>query len=403
MASDSKVVLQRKSSKNATTKELMEQATMFISFMPGVTEILFYYVLMAVVKPFLILQRIYPNFMLALIGPSGHLKTTLARLFAMWLEQEELQEMAFADVAGQSVLDDRIKKLQGQNLIIDDMHVLSGNYRRNKQTDLLDYLSRHCDSKKVLANLIVTGEMIPSETIFSVRDRMFQVRIAKMNADELRNYKHNIRKLPENFMAQLSERFAHILVENSNAVGRDICMFHEQYREPEGLDCTTRISMHVECMMMVEFLYTKYFCENQERVSMKSQFIDSLNRQARCLHGQLCNQRKREEVVDYVEVVYEMIVEMALPNPKKGYKPEGDEFAFQNGKFYITKTALQKGILTYLNRTVSMRAVSDALHDAGVIEEDISARTKKFHGTRHYVISKQAIETYCQIKKDCKI
>lgn len=68
MASDSKVVLQRKSSKNATTKELMEQATMFISFMPGVTEILFYYVLMAVVKPFLILQRIYPNFMLALIG-----------------------------------------------------------------------------------------------------------------------------------------------------------------------------------------------------------------------------------------------------------------------------------------------------------------------------------------------
>ena len=64
---------------------------------------------------------------------------------------------------------------------------------------------------------------------------------------------------------------------------------------------------------------------------------------------------------------------------------------------------LQKGLLTYLKRTISMKAVSDALHDAGVLEEDVSCRTKKWNGIRHYVISRRAIELYCQTKESSKI
>ena len=72
----------KKQLRRISKEELIKMAVEYITFMPGVSEILFYYVLLAVVKPFLVSQRIYPNFMLALIGPSGHLKTSLARLFA---------------------------------------------------------------------------------------------------------------------------------------------------------------------------------------------------------------------------------------------------------------------------------------------------------------------------------
>ena len=44
--------------------ELEKQAVDFISFMPGTSELLFYYVLLARVKSYLIAQRMYPNFML---------------------------------------------------------------------------------------------------------------------------------------------------------------------------------------------------------------------------------------------------------------------------------------------------------------------------------------------------
>ena len=406
MGYDKKIMLQRKKYNMTTVEELMGQAKEFISFMPGVTEILFYYVLLAVVKPFLVSQRIYPNFMLAVIGPSGHLKTTLVRLFALWLEHDNLQEMAFADVTGQSALDARIKELQGMNLIMDDMHAFSGNYRRNKQTELLDYLSRHCDSRNGLANIIVTGEMVPPEAIFSTRDRMLQLQIPQMSAEELKAYKHKIGKLPENFMAQLSERFAETLEMSRSKVECDIGLFHEKYEEPAGLDSTTRIAAHVEYILITQFLYKKYFCANNESASMEKQFKEALHRQALRLHNQLCNQRQKEEEVDYVEVVYEILScnkYLTMESVYGEYKPSADNFVLHNGKFYITKTALQKGLLTYLKRTVSMKAVSDALHDAGVIEEDCSARTKKFQGTRHYVISRQAIELYCRTKENFEI
>jgi len=65
--------------------------------------------------------------------------------------------------------------------------------------------------------------------------------------------------------------------------------------------------------------------------------------------------------------------------------------------------ALQMGLMNYLQRAVSMKQVSDALHDAGVIEEEGSARTKKFQGVRHYVISRPAIRFYYETKKKLEI
>lgn len=388
-------------------KEIIEQAQNFISFMPGVTEILFYYVLLPIVKPYLMSQKIYPNFMLAVIGPSGHLKTTLVRLYALWLQQEELQEILFYDIDRASKLENRIKDLHGINLIIDDMHEVSTNYRKHKQVDVLDYLTRHCDSKKYIANIIVTGEMIPANTIFSSRDRMFQIRIPKKKSEELNELKSKIRKLPENFMVQLSDEFFYNLKENEINVKEDICHFYDDYNVPREFDGTTRLTAHMKCLQIVEFLYRKYFCNGNETASMRKQFEEALQKQAVRYNKELNEQMRKEEQIDYVEVVYCMLssknVYLHMEEIYDRYEPTGKNFSLHNGKFYITRTALQFGLLKYLNRTVSMKKVSDALHDAGVIEEDYNTRTKKFHNVRHYVISRQAIELYCRIKESQEI
>lgn len=398
--------LERKKYLQPTNEELMKKAVEYISFMPGVSEILFYYVLLVVVKPFLASQRIYPNFMLALIGPSGHLKTTLARLFAFWLEQEDLQEIAFADIARQAILENRIAELKGVNLIVDDMHAHPDSYRRNKQAELLDYLSRHCDSRLRQTNIIITGELIPQETIFSTRDRMFQVQINEMSDKDLRNYKKKLGRLSPEFMATVSEEFEKVLMENEETVCADIQAFDQMYEIPSGIDSTTRMAANMECMSIVEFLYTKYFCCGNVQLSMETRFEEALSTQASYAHRQLCNLRQREKQIDYVEVVYSILSSQQYLKAESyigNYIPSGDNYLLHKGRIYVTKTALQKGLITYLKRTVSMKAVSDALHDAGVLEEDIASRTKKWQGIRHYVISRQAIELYCQAKESSKI
>ena len=406
MMTENQVILKRKPHLQRTNEELIKMAVEYITFMPGVSEILFYYVLLAVVKPFLVSQRIYPNFMLALIGPSGHLKTSLARLFAFWLEQEDLQEVAFADIASQTVLDNHIAELNGLNLIIDDMHIHPDNYRRNRQAELLDYLSRHCDSRIRQTNIIVTGELIPNGTIFSTRDRIFQVQINEMSDEDLRSYKKKLGALSQNFMATLSDEFLKVLRDNCDSVQADIKSFHNTYENPKEIDSRTRLADNMECMNIVEYLYRKYFCNENAQLSMKSRFEKALINQALYAHNQLCNLRQKEKQIDYVEVVYIILSSKkylrAEANPRN-YTPTGDTYLLYNGHFYITRTALQKGLLTYLKRTISMKAVSDALHDAGVLEEDVSCRTKKWNGIRHYVISRRAIELYCQTKESSKI
>ena len=64
-----------------------------INFMPGVTELLFYAALLGAVKPLLNFLGVITDFIIAIIAPSGHLKTTLTRLYALWLVQREAQEI----------------------------------------------------------------------------------------------------------------------------------------------------------------------------------------------------------------------------------------------------------------------------------------------------------------------
>lgn len=62
----------------------------FLNLMPGVSEILFYDSLFGVMKPIVIQCGLKPEFILALVGPSGHLKTSMVRLYSLWLEKQDV-------------------------------------------------------------------------------------------------------------------------------------------------------------------------------------------------------------------------------------------------------------------------------------------------------------------------
>lgn len=77
-------------------QNVVKQSDNPINFMPGVSVIIFYYSLQAIVKPILHEIGIESNYTLAVIGPSGHLKTSMVKKMALWLQAKEKQQVNFS-------------------------------------------------------------------------------------------------------------------------------------------------------------------------------------------------------------------------------------------------------------------------------------------------------------------
>ena len=117
--------------------------------------------------------------------------------------------------------------------------------------------------------------------------------------------------------------------------------------------------------------------------------------------------REAEETVDYLLVLNDIITEgtkckdinIVLSNAQ--YSEEKGEQALNNGScFILTRQALQRCLMSRLGKTISLNEVSDALHDAGILIEDVDKRTRKFHNVRHYFLDILALERYCEVMKD---
>lgn len=92
-----------------------------MNFFPGVSEIIFYGSLLGIIKPFLAKMQISPDFILAVIGPSGSLKTSITRMFALWLEHTQLQETNFQASQRMPAILSKIENLSGLNFLLDDL------------------------------------------------------------------------------------------------------------------------------------------------------------------------------------------------------------------------------------------------------------------------------------------
>ena len=374
----------------------LETAKEFITFFPGVSEIIFFSSLLAIVKPFLVEINYSPDFVTLIIGRSGSMKTSIVRKYALWLDRSELQEVNFQSCSRMPEILSCIDNLTGMNFLMDDLHNVYGTQAKNQQRDRLDRLTRHICNHSQCANVFITGENMKEMSIFSAYDRMFQISIPKLQPEMLQKLKEKINTLPDSFMAQLAIEFARKLISDYNNLKDTIQGFFKDYVPFGCEDATIRITRHIQILRLVEHLYRIYMCDNNSSLSCKDKFEDALRKNAAYQQKILIHQRNAEEDIDYIKSVYECLttndVYIKVITDINRYFPSDDTCLFDNGYIYITSAALLNSLLKYLNKPVRLTDVSKALENAGVLDRDLDTRMKKKKGYRHYAIHYQLLE-----------
>ena len=374
-----------------------------ISFLPGVTEMLFYGSLLTILKLYLSKQGYRADFMLALIGPSGHLKTTFVRGYSLWLKHTDEQEMTFRDFGRFEKILEKIDELKGLNYLGDDLHDAQSRNSAEKQGERLDLLSRHISSELCCAQVILTGEKLQDMCIFSCMDRILQIKVPRMNSEELGVLKGRLKQVGLEYMPGLALAFADALVKNQDNLQNDVEEFMAQNQMLDsGKDNSLRIARHALWLKLTERLYRKYVLNSSMEDSCKEQLYEAVERNYVFQSQELRYLRSNEER-DVVVDIYHMLngghlecvtsmrpYENAITNDCMN----GMSYCFHNNKIYITQNALQTGMARYYGQAYSAKKISDAMHDAGILEEDTDARTKKFAHKRHYVINRELLKQH---------
>lgn len=379
----------------------------YINLLPGVSEIVFYGSLLGAIKPIIcnvcqtLDEGIKLDFAISLIGPSGHLKTSMVRKYALWLEDSEMQEVSFRDYRRNSSIIAMIDSLSGQNFLIDDLHEAKAFDVSTRQQEKLDALVRHIGSHKNSANIFVTGETMEKMGIFSCKDRLLQIKIPRMDSEELKVLKRNIGLLPTGYMGRLAALFLESLMKDYDKVQKTIQEYIKQNQnlDKEGVRHDTRTYDCGIFIRLTEELLRKYMCKGLSDVSRTRDLDEALNKNYMIQQKEL----QREQDVDYAIDVYTMLTMndecLSAVTDKMKYSPqETDKYFWKDNKAYITKKALVNGMTRYYGKFVSWKNIIDDLDKKALLEEDIDKRSKKFMEARHYVISIDALRKYQEMK-----
>ena len=382
--------------------EPAEQQDKYLSFFPGVSEILFYGSLLAVVKPFLWQEGYNVDFVIALVGPSGHLKTTMVRKYALWLKDRERQEISFKSNKRIDSIIASIDELSGQNFLMDDFHEAKGSYNSIRQGERLDTIVRHIGEIERCANIMITSESMNKMGIFSCKDRMLQVTVPQMSPEQLTDTKKRINDLAPNYMSWVAKKFLKELIKNYENVKTDIRIFWEEERKSkDGYYSDTRTQNHGLFIKLTETLFRKYCNGNLKEESKCQKLREALLSNYEIQQNELELARYYERERDYVVDIQNMLGSpdyLESVTNRMQYVPNDKNYLIDKGRIYITKLALNYGMIKYYRKAVSMKEISNALHEAGVLEEDSDTRTKKMDGKRHYVICYEALDLYCNLK-----
>lgn len=375
-------------------KELLNLCEAYISLLPGVTDILFFGSLFAILKPFLDRLGIPCGFLLALVAPSGHLKTTLARIYALWLDPESGQETNFCSRQRDREIINAIDGLPGQNFLIDDLHKISNANESARQERRLDIVSREVNSKNCGAHVIITGESMKKMGIFSCIDRIFQVSMPVMDASQIERLKAGVSALPPNLMPSVALEFARALMKNYENVLKDIKDFYDKNVKDHSVSgYSTRSHRHALFIRMTECLFEKYMHYPELRFSENKKALDSaIERQLDLQRKELQKIRSAEEEPDYIAELYRIITSnppcIKICGKQSEYEHLPNACLLSNDKIYITAAAMKEALFTYYKRHVSAKLVMDAFHKEGLLEEEPGSRgrQKNYLGKKHYVI-----------------
>lgn len=236
-----------------------------IMLLPGISEALFYYALQAVIKPILHGIGIQTDYILAVVGPSGHLKTSLSKKFCLWLQDKTKQQTSFSSKRTTKRILEDMGQFPGLNYLVDDFHSYEKTQDIDRQNKRLDDIVRHLENYPDCANVLITGELIKG--IFSCIDRMLVLNIPKMSAEALLN--------------------------NMETVEEDCRNFYQEncVNSASGDVDSTRTYRHCVFLRLTEFLYREYMCGGSGALSCKERLNKALESQYRIQQGLVDIQR----------------------------------------------------------------------------------------------------------------
>lgn len=383
-------------------ESLQALAKEVVSFMPEIGVILFYYSLLAIVKPFLHEVGIDTNFALAIIGPSGHLKTSLVRKLALWLSDKESQNFKVSSSMRTSRILEAMDTLSGMNCLVDDFHAYEKSQDIERQNKRLDDIVRHIESNPACANIIFTGEQI--QGIFSCIDRLFIINVPRMSADVLAGLKGRLGGIPDTFMALMAYMFAKELIKNIDEVRRD-CLHYYQENYSSILDNknATRTYRHCCFIGLTEFLFCKYICGGNEKLSAHTELQKAIEKHYRVQQEQL-QKLSISEQHDYVLEVADMLNHadkyLTIVTDRDKYENFVESCLAWNNQIYITREALNYGMLQYYRTSININEIVRALEDAAVLSRGTDTLTKKLKNKRHYVINVSILKRYSECVQD---
>lgn len=397
--------------KHIDSMDLKQEISNYINFMPKVTVVLFYAALLGAIKPLLNHLAVKTDFIIGIVAPSGHLKTSLTRLYTKWLVDEDELEISFDDSIRSDILQKRIKQAAGQNFLIDDLHKKSSIYDQNRYKERLDKAVRTVSKVGNSALIFITAESLKGSTIFSSHDRILQIKIPRMDSEELSIYKMSMADISHSYMAEIAVRFVQVLLDNyqdvretvEQYIGNNIFYNKSKFEIPEWCKGSTRVGNQVRVLYLVEDLFCQYMCENDSKLSGRIQLHEALEETGKIQVKQLERLSSLEKEEDILLMLYQIIEEgtnckdIHIVMTESQYSSGDKNMALlKDGCFNIKGEDLINVLMKRVGRPVSLKKVSDQLHKEGILDEDSDKRTKKVASRRHYVINIAMLENYCK-------
>ena len=387
---------------DGSNSEVAEQEKKFIDLIPGVSVIIFFAALFGVAKKYFLEAGFPVDFIFGLIGSSGQMKTTLIRHYALWSRNDFEQITPFLGERNtQARMVEMISEWGGHNVLADDLHHVHQTSLKNRVMDTLDSIVRYVGRNQDAANVFCTAESTEMFGIFSVRDRIMQISLPAMDSASLSDLKSSVSDLDYGYMSFVADRFRNVLADRGEEVALNI-KNHFQNSQIAG-DMMFRRAYMDMFLISTAKLYFLYLHEGEDQRNV----IDALEK---ALGASRIKQEKSMRAVlekgdgDILVSLYRFFDDAGKStgvfpvSDIKKYFPSEWQYFTKNGHIYITNEALVGGMMSFLEKVVSLKEISDAMCHAGIIETSGKDRTQTWNGKRHYIIIWSLLKRYYDIK-----
>lgn len=386
----------------ADRSQLLKTAQEFINFIPGVTEPLWYASLTGAMKPFYSSLGYTTDFVTMLAGPSGYLKTSLVKLYALWGDNPGAQLSTFRSGKRLNDIIHSMDTQVGQNYLLDDFHEAYTPNHKAIDKERLDIVVRHIGEVYNCANVIITSESSKNLGIYSCKGRLLILFIRPDVCQPLSILKPKLSKLSRTKPATIVYAFLKVLMDNYEEVLKDIINFfqNEDIIFSSELDQDTRIDHHGLFLRLTEVLFRKYFCDGSSPISGKEGLEIALRQNATLQKKELSVLREAEHPVDYPQILWQLLKEQNNyfhRVDEKDYKPEDKNSYFvKNHNIYATSLAVTLAIQKHSGVAVNKNDIHKAFKSLGLLSQDKDAPTKKYKDVRHMVIFGDLFYAYCK-------